>query len=94
MKHQTVSRRAALQLALASATGALLPAGRLLAAAMAGGGQVPMSWRPPVVSFHLDRPYLDLTGTAKPYFPGGGAAAATDRGVVSEELWRLRAVFV
>jgi hypothetical protein len=30
------------------------------------------AYRTPVVSFHLDRPYIDTTGTATPYLPPAG----------------------
>jgi hypothetical protein len=30
----------------------------------------------PVVSLHLDQPYLDLTGTAEPYRPPAGMRSA------------------
>jgi hypothetical protein len=41
------------------------------AAATSRGGLAPTP-RAPVVSFHVDRPYLDTTGKAQPYLPPRG----------------------
>ena len=30
----------------------------------------------PVISFHMDQPYVDYSGTAEPYIPPAGARAA------------------
>ena len=30
----------------------------------------------PVISFHMDQPYVDYTGTAEPYIPPAGARSA------------------
>lgn len=44
----------------------------------------------PVVSFHLDRPYLDFTGKAIPYLPPAGARGAEGLAGLSEaDLFRL-----
>jgi len=40
---------------------------------------------PPVVSFHLDQPYLDLTGTQKPYVPPAGLRSGASLAALSEE---------
>ena len=39
----------------------------------------------PVVSFHLDQPYLDLTGLAKPYIPPAGMRSGASLAALSEE---------
>ncbi len=41
--------------------------------------------RSPVVSFHLDQPYLDLTGLEKPYIPPGGMRSGAPLAALSEE---------
>ena len=44
--------------------------------------------RGPVVSFHMDRPYLDPTGTAMPYRPPSGARSGAPAARCSEEVFR------
>jgi hypothetical protein len=44
--------------------------------------------RGPVVSFHMDRPYIDPTGTAMPYRPPGGARSGAPAARFSEEVFR------
>src|SRR3569833_2450233 len=39
----------------------------------------------PVVSFHLDQPYLDLTGLEKPYVPPAGLRSGASLAALSEE---------
>ena len=39
----------------------------------------------PVVSFHLDQPYLDLTGLEKPYVPPSGLRSGAPLAALSEE---------
>jgi hypothetical protein len=39
----------------------------------------------PVVSFHLDRPYLDLTGLEEPYVPPAGLRSGASLAALSEE---------
>ena len=41
-------------------------------ARVAGVASVPVASNPSIVSFHLDQPYLDLTGLQKPYVPPVG----------------------
>ncbi|MEJ0034654.1 MAG: hypothetical protein WDO68_00990 [Gammaproteobacteria bacterium] len=40
----------------------------------------------PVVSFHLDQPYLDLTGLEKPYIPPAGMRAGAPLAELSDEV--------
>jgi hypothetical protein len=42
----------------------------------------------PVVSFHMDRPYIDPTGTAMPYRPPRGARSGAPVARFSEEAFR------
>jgi len=44
--------------------------------------------RRPVVSFHMDRPYIDPTGTAMPYLPPSGARSGAPAARFSEEAFR------
>lgn len=48
----------------------------------------PAQSRKPVVSFHMDRPYLDPTGTAMPYHPPPGARSGAPVARFSEEAFR------
>jgi len=41
-----------------------------------------------VVSFHLDQPYLDRSGTALPYYPAPGARSAEAAAHFTEEMLR------
>jgi len=41
-----------------------------------------------VVSFHMDRPYVDPTGTAMPYYPPSGTRSAAAAAELSEEAFR------
>jgi len=42
----------------------------------------------PVVSIHMDRPYLDWTGTAIPYCPPDGARSGEPAARLSDEAFR------
>jgi hypothetical protein len=77
----TVSRR-----------GLLAGAGAAFAVAAAGlRFGLPPGWAAPVVSFHADAPYLDLTGRAEPL----RARMATDwsAGLDHEAMFRLGHIF-
>ncbi len=63
---------------------ALTPGGAWATEASASPAQP----RNPVVSFHMDRPYLDTTGTAMPYLPPGGARSGAPVARFSEEAFR------
>jgi len=41
--------------------------------------------RAPVISFHLDQPYLDLTGRETPYVPPAGMRSGAPLAALSEE---------
>jgi len=75
------------QLAVAGAAiGAftLTPGAAALAEAPASSRQN----RQPVVSFHMDRPYIDPTGTAMPYLAPSGARSGAPAARFSEETFR------
>jgi hypothetical protein len=61
----------------------VVPAGALLAQAERAGGR-----GSPVVSFHMDQPYLDMTGTAIPYYPPPGVRSGDSTARLSEEAFR------
>jgi len=46
-----------------------------------------------IVSFHMDQPYLDRTGTAVPYYRPAGARSAQSAGLLSEELFRRNFIY-
>jgi hypothetical protein len=46
----------------------------------------------PVVSFHLDRPYLDWSGMAIPYHPPLGARSAEVAAHLTEEMLRRTSI--
>ncbi len=50
----------------------------------------PSASRPPVVSFHIDRPYLDLSGTAEPYIPPAGTRSGQPAATLSDTEFRRR----
>lgn len=60
-----------------------VPADALLAQAERSGGH-----GSPVVSFHMDQPYLDMTGTAIPYYPPAGVRSGDPAARLSEEMFR------
>ena len=74
------------------AAGTLVALGPLLAARSSpqspGGLETPLASaavNEPVVSFHLDRPYLDLTGLETPYVPPSGLQSGAPLAALSEE---------
>lgn len=54
---------------------------------------MPMCGRRTVVSFHMDRLYLDSSGTAIPYHPPLGARSGQAAADLSEEDFRRRFVY-
>ena len=46
-----------------------------------------------IVSFHLDRPYLDWSGTAFPYHPPLGARSAEVAANLTEEMLRRTLIY-
>jgi len=54
---------------------------------------MPMCGRRMVVSFHMDRLYLDSSGTAIPYHPPLGARSGQAAADLSEEDFRRRFVY-
>jgi hypothetical protein len=45
-----------------------------------------------IVSFHMDQPYLDWSGTALPYHPPPGARSAQGVAHLSEEMFRRNSI--
>jgi hypothetical protein len=62
----------------------LAPGAGLLAETSASSGRACRE----VVSFHMDQPYLDPTGTAMPYRPPSGARSGAPVARFSEEAFR------
>jgi len=56
--------------------------------AFAGAADALQPARKPVVSIHMDRPYVDWTGTAEPYYPPRGTRSAEPAARLSEEAFR------
>jgi hypothetical protein len=54
----------------------------------------PRAPRPPVVGFHMDQPYLDVTGTAVPYVPPNGLRAGVPVEHLSEAELRTRHLYL
>jgi len=70
---------------------ALVPALAVSRSPQSPGGWEPGTSEPPVVSnasvvsFHLDQPYLDLTGLQKPYVPPVGMRSGASLAALSQE---------
>jgi len=74
-------------IAAAGAALAIAPYNSVLPEAM------PVCGRRTVVSFHMDRLYLDSSGTAIPYHPPLGARSGQAAADLSEEDFRRRFVY-
>jgi hypothetical protein len=82
----SVSRREFLTVALLLAVpGSPQSPGGSESGSESGSGSDAQSPQAPVVSFHLDRPYLDLTGVGKPYIPPAGMRSGAPLAALSEE---------
>lgn len=79
----TLTRRTFMSVIALGGAALALPAGALLAQAERAGGH-----GSPVVSFHMDQPYLDMTGTAIPYYPPPGVRSGDAAARLSEEMFR------
>jgi hypothetical protein len=85
-----ITRRLFVQASLLVGALALLPraahalAGRIEDACDASQG-LPRATPRPVVSFHMDQPYVDHSGTAEPYVPPPGARSAEPVALLDEE---------
>jgi len=78
--------------AFAGAAFALLPSA--FHNALTAAGASPAQIRPPVVSFYMDRLYLDVTGTAIPYLAPRGARSAAPLAHLNEEALRRAQLYV
>ncbi|HXX44178.1 MAG TPA: twin-arginine translocation signal domain-containing protein [Candidatus Acidoferrales bacterium] len=84
---QVLTRRAfARMVAAAGAAIAFAPHEILLSETMPSHNEA-------IVSFHMDRPYLDRSGTAIPYYPPAGARSAQFAAQLSEEEFRRSYVY-
>ena len=79
----TLTRRTFLGAIALGGAALAVPAGTLLAQAERAGGR-----GSPIVSFHMDQPYLDMTGTAIPYYPPAGVRSGDAAARLSEEVFR------
>jgi hypothetical protein len=83
---QPLSRRQFLEGAMAVAgMGAALSGVPRAAAAAPAAPRTAAAMRAPVVSFYMDRPYLDPTGMAEPYVPPAGARSGQPLAALSDE---------
>ena len=88
-----VSRREFVRsIAFAGAAFAVLPSTFHAALTAAGHSAAPM--REPVISFYMDRLYLDLTGTAVPYLSPLGMRSGAPLAHLSEEAFRRAQLYV
>ena len=55
--------------------------------ALPGLPAAPAVLAPPVVSFHMDQPYLDVSGKAVPYHPPRGLRSAQSLAELSDEAF-------
>lgn len=74
--------------ATASAALAIAPSKLLLSQAVPSGGCRE------IVSFHMDQPYLDRSGTAVPYYPPIGARSGEIVARLTEERFRRHHIYV
>jgi hypothetical protein len=84
-----MTRRALLGL-LAAAGSALVGAPYRVRIAQVVPGQ---TRRQGIVSFHMDQPYLDPSGTAVPYHPPPGARSAQAAAHFTEEMLRRHSIY-
>lgn len=88
-----VTRRAFVKsFAFTGAVCALLPIA--FDGVLAAGGDSAAQTRPAVVSFYMDRLYLDLTGTAAPYLSPLGMRSGAPLAHLSEEAFRRAQLYV
>lgn len=79
----TLTRRTFIGAIALGGAALVAPVGAFLAQAERAGG-----CGSPVVSFHMDQPYLDMTGTAIPYYPPSGVRSGDAAARFSEEVFR------
>jgi hypothetical protein len=88
-----LTRRALVKtFAFAAAAFAVLPSA--VHAAVTAGGHSAAPTRQPVVSFYMDRLYLDSTGTAVPYLSPSGMRSAAPLAHLSDEALRRAQLYV
>jgi hypothetical protein len=79
----TLTRRTFMGVFALAGAALAAPVGALLAQAERAGER-----GSPVVSFHMDQPYLDMTGTAIPYYPPPGVRSGDSAARLSEDVFR------
>ena len=79
----TLTRRTFMGVIALGGAALVVPAGALLPQIERAAGR-----GSPVVSFHMDAPYLDMTGTAIPYYPPPGLRSGDSAAQLSEEVFR------
>jgi hypothetical protein len=79
----TLTRRTFMGAIVLGGAALVAPAGALFSQAERAGGH-----GSPVVSFHMDQPYLDMTGTAIPYYPPPGVRSGDSAARLSEDAFR------
>jgi hypothetical protein len=88
-----LTRRALVKkIAWASAASVALP--RAFRAALTISERSSAQMRSPVISFYMDRPYLDFTGMAIPYFWPRGTRSGAPLAHLSEEAFRRAQLYV
>ena len=92
-KKSVLTRRTLMQnFAWASAIFAALP--HALRMALPGSGDVAARMRPPVISFYMDRLFVDPTGAAVPYLSPRGMQSGAPLAHLSEEALRCAQLYV
>lgn len=92
-KPSTVTRRALVKnFAFAGAALAVVPSA--FHTALTTSGRSATQMKQPVVSYYMDRLYLDPTGTAAPYIAPGGMRSAAPLAHLSEEAFRRAQLYV
>ena len=69
-------------------------AGAAVAALPSGFAACLRDPRAPVVSIHMDQPYIDVTGRAVPYRPAAGARGGAPVAHLDETELRMRFVYL
>jgi hypothetical protein len=90
---QLTRRKFVARCAAAAASGAALcatPVIAIPARRTQSANITPATYRAPVVSFHIDRPYLDITGMATPYLPPAGTRSGQFIAELSDEEYLRR----
>jgi hypothetical protein len=85
----SLTRRTFLRVIGATGAALVVPVGMLLSQGARTGRH-----SGPIVSFHMDQPYLDTSGTALPYDPPRGMRSGAPVAHLSEEAFRSSHCYV